>query len=170
MTSAFSWQNSVSFCSASFCTLRKSLHFLTKMQSVQNCTVVLVTTSCLILFETPWTAAHQAPLSMGLFSQEYWRGLPFPSPGDLPNPGVKPRSPELQAGSLSSEPPGKRTSHSYKYIKTLQIPSTGKSKHTQLLILVGLANVDSLLLIFVKFSLMRTCHFCIFHFESLQRF
>ena len=50
--------------------------------------------------------AHQAPLSMGISRQEYWSGLPFPSPGDLPNPGVKPRSPVLQAVSLLLELPG----------------------------------------------------------------
>ena len=49
----------------------------------------------------------QAPLSMGFSRQEYWSGLPFPSPGDLPNPGIKPGSPALQADALSSEPPGK---------------------------------------------------------------
>ena len=59
------------------------------------------------LFVTPWTVAHQAPLSMGFSRQEYWSGLPFPSPGDLPNPGIKPGSPALQADALPSEPPGK---------------------------------------------------------------
>ena len=49
------------------------------------------------LFATPWTAAHQAPLSMGFSRQEYWSGLPFPSPEDLPDPGIEPRSPALQA-------------------------------------------------------------------------
>ena len=53
------------------------------------------------------TVARQAPLSMRFPRQEYWSGLPFPSPGDLPNPGIKPRSPALQADSLPSEPPGK---------------------------------------------------------------
>ena len=52
---------------------------------------------------TPWTVACQAPPSMGFSRQEYWSGLPFPSPGDLSNPGIKPRSPELQADSLPSE-------------------------------------------------------------------
>ena len=61
------------------------------------------------LFATPWTVAHQAPLSMGSSRQEYWSGLPFPSPGDLPNPGIEPGSPALQADALSSEPPGKHT-------------------------------------------------------------
>ena len=49
------------------------------------------------LFATQWTVAHQGPLSMGFSSQEYWSGLPFPFPGDLPDPGVEPRSPALRA-------------------------------------------------------------------------
>ena len=61
--------------------------------------------SCVRLFATPWTVAHQAPPSMGFSRQEYWSGLPFPSPGDLPNPGIEPRSPALQADYLTSEPP-----------------------------------------------------------------
>ena len=63
--------------------------------------------SCVRLFATPWTVAHQAPPSMRFFRQEYWSGLPFPSPEDLPDPGIKPRSPALQADALTSEPPGK---------------------------------------------------------------
>ena len=59
------------------------------------------------LFVTPWTAACQAPLSMEFSRQEYWSGLPFPSPGDLLNPCIKPMSPALQADSLPSESPGK---------------------------------------------------------------
>ena len=55
------------------------------------------------LFATPWTVAHQAPLSMGFSRQEYWSGLPFPSQGDLPDPGIEPRSPALQADALTSE-------------------------------------------------------------------
>ena len=62
---------------------------------------------CVQLFVTPWTVAHQAPLSIGFSRQEYWSGLPFPSPGGLPNPGIEPRSPALQADALTSEPPGK---------------------------------------------------------------
>ena len=64
--------------------------------------------SCVQLFMTPWTVAHQVPLSMGFSRQEYWSGLPCPLPGDLPNPGIKPRSPTLQADSLPPEPPGKQ--------------------------------------------------------------
>ena len=56
---------------------------------------------------TPWTIAHQALLFMGFSRQEYWNGLPFPSKGDLPNAGIKPRSPALQGDSLLSKPPGK---------------------------------------------------------------
>ena len=48
-----------------------------------------------LLFATPWTVAYQVPLSMGFSRQEYRNGLPFPSPGDLPNPGIEPRSPAL---------------------------------------------------------------------------
>ena len=55
----------------------------------------------------PWTAAHQAPLSMEFSRQAYWSGLPFPSAGDLPEPGIETMSPALQADSLLSEPPGK---------------------------------------------------------------
>ena len=59
------------------------------------------------LFATPWTVAYQAPASMGFSRQEYWSELLFPSPGDLPNPGIKPGSLTLQADALLSEPPGK---------------------------------------------------------------
>ena len=59
------------------------------------------------LFATPWTVARQTPLSMGFSRPEYWSGLPFPSPGDLPNPGVKQGSPALQVDSSPSEPPAK---------------------------------------------------------------
>ena len=59
------------------------------------------------LFGTPYTVAHQAPLSMGFFRQEYWSGLPLPSPGDLPNPGINPVSPALAGGFFTTEPPGK---------------------------------------------------------------
>ena len=56
---------------------------------------------------TPWNAAHQAPLSTGFFRQECWNGLPFSSPGDLPDRGIKPGQPAWQTGSSPSEPPGK---------------------------------------------------------------
>ena len=63
----------------------------------------LVAKLCLTL-ATPWTEAHQAPLSMGLSRQEYWSGLPFPFPGDLFHLGIKPRSPALQADCLPTQP------------------------------------------------------------------
>ena len=59
------------------------------------------------LFATPWTVAYQASPSMGFPRQEYWSGLPFLSPGGLPNPGIEPRSPALQADALPSAPPAK---------------------------------------------------------------
>ena len=59
------------------------------------------------LFATSWTIAYQAPQSMGFSRQEYWSGLPFPSPGDLPNPGIEPGSPALQTDALLSAPLGK---------------------------------------------------------------
>ena len=68
--------------------------------------------SCVRLFEIPLTVAYQAPPSMGFSRQEYWSGVPFPSPGDIPDPGIEPGSPEFQADALISEPPGK----SYIYI------------------------------------------------------
>ena len=61
------------------------------------------------LFATPWTVAYKAPLSMEFSRQEYWSGLPFPSPGNLPYPGIEPGSPALQADPLPSESPGKES-------------------------------------------------------------
>ena len=65
---------------------------------------------CVQLFATLWTAAHQAPLSMGFSRQEYWSGLPFPTPGDLPDPGIKPMSfyvSRIADGFFTTDPPGK---------------------------------------------------------------
>ena len=76
--------------------------YLTYMQSK-----VVKSLSCVWLFVTPWTVAYQAPPSVEFSRQEYWSGLPFPSPGNLPNPGIEPRSPAFQADALTSEPPGK---------------------------------------------------------------
>ena len=66
--------------------------------------IMKVFVSCVQLFVTPWTVAHQGPLFMGFSRQEYRRGLPFPSLRDLHDPGTEPRSPALQADSLLSEP------------------------------------------------------------------
>ena len=62
--------------------------------------------SCVRLFATPWPVAYRVPPPMGFSKQKYWSGLPFPSPGDLPGPGIEPGSSALQAGTLPSEPPG----------------------------------------------------------------
>ena len=61
----------------------------------------------ILILVSPWAVASQVPLSMGFPRQEYWSELPFPSQGDLPDPGIEPRSSALQADSLASEPPGK---------------------------------------------------------------
>ena len=66
---------------------------------------VLVAQSSLTLWDPVDSVACQAPLSIGFSRQEYWSGLPFPSPGDFPDPGIEPGSPALQADALTSEPP-----------------------------------------------------------------
>ena len=83
-------------------------NFLGAMNELQVCVLVAHFVSD---FVTPWTLdqSRQAPLSMEFSRQEYWSGLPFPSPGDLPGPRIKPRSPALQADSLPSETPVKPT-------------------------------------------------------------
>ena len=78
-------------------------------------------------FATPWTVACQAPLSRGFSRQEYWSGLPFPSPGDLPDLGIKPTSPALQVDSLplshqGSYPGWRPTSNSFSFINFLHLP------------------------------------------------
>ena len=73
--------------------------------------------SCVPLFVTPWTVAHQAPLAMGFSRQEYWSGLQFLPPGDLPRPEIKPRSPALLVDFLQSEPQGiRRTSQMKRHL------------------------------------------------------
>ena len=64
-------------------------------------------------FAIPWTVAHQAPLSMGFPRQEYWSGLPFPPPGDLPDPGIKPVSPALAGRFFTAEPLGEPQIQTY---------------------------------------------------------
>ena len=73
--------------------LRKKLSGTTTVEYGSNAHIVVESLSCVHLFATPWTAARQAPLSLGFSRQESWSGVPFPSPGDLPNPGTKPASP-----------------------------------------------------------------------------
>ena len=77
-------------------------NLLMKVKAKQSCSVVSNSLQ-------PITVAYQAPQSMEFSRQEYWSGFPFPSPGDLPNPGIEPRSSTLQADALPSEPPGKPT-------------------------------------------------------------
>ena len=79
------------------------LCLLTCPHSPRMCTYVFDPVG---LFATPWSIAHQAPLSMGFFRQEYWSRLPFPTP-DLPNPGIEPVSPASAGGLFTTEPPGK---------------------------------------------------------------
>ena len=76
--------------------------------------------SCVRVFATPWTVARQASLSMGFSRQAYWSGLPHPSPGDLPDPGIEPRSPvsPVLAGKFfTTESPGKSIRGTYSYEK-----------------------------------------------------
>ena len=75
-----------------------------KVSHCFHCFLIYLPWSHVQLFMTPWTATRQAPLSMGFSRQEYWSGLLFPSPGDLPNPGIEPGFPALQVDSLPSEP------------------------------------------------------------------
>ena len=72
------------------------------------------------LFATPWTVAYQALPSVEFSRQEYWSGFPFPSPGDLPDPGFEPGSPALQADALLSELPGKPQGLIFEAMKMLQ--------------------------------------------------
>ena len=85
-----------------------SLYYCTKHNTLQvHLKVKVKSLSRVQLFATSWTVAYQAPLSMGFSRQEYWSGLPFPSPGDLPDAGIEPRSPTSLTDALPSEPPGK---------------------------------------------------------------
>ena len=85
------------------------------------------------LFVTPWTIAYQAPPSLGFSRLEYWSGLPFPSPGDLPNPGIEPGSPTFQADALTSEPPGKSEAlHKNHRAQGVQISSVQSLSHVRL--------------------------------------
>ena len=80
------------------------------------------------LFSAPWTVACQAPLSMEFPRQEYWSGFPSPSPGDLPDPGIKPGSPALQEDSLPTEPPGKLSYSKATPVSSLFVLPKGKSR------------------------------------------
>ena len=81
---------------------------------------------CVPLFAIPWTVAHQAPLSMGFLRQEYWKGLPFPSAADLPDPGIEPVSPELQVDSLPLSHLGTRGKQTTWVLIRVAMPRTFK--------------------------------------------
>ena len=93
-------------CSPRGCSGRHTVLYQIDSWMIDFCCCCLVTKSCLTLV-TPWTVANQAPLSIQFPRQEYWSGLPFPSPGDLPDPGGKPASPAMAGGFFTAEPPGK---------------------------------------------------------------
>ena len=76
------------------------------------------------LFAALWTVAHSSPLSVGFSRQEYWSGLPFPSPGDLPHPGINPGLPALQSDSLPSKPSGKPISSKTSFFPVGDFPSS----------------------------------------------
>ena len=100
--------------------------FFKKKQGIKlSCVCVLSCFSCVRIFAALWTVAHQAPLSMGFSRQEYWRGLPCPPPGDLPNPGIEPTSPALLGGfyitSTTWEAPICVHIHTYIYIYIYEI-------------------------------------------------
>ena len=105
--------------------------------------VVVQSLSRVWLFATPWTVAHQAPLSMGFPRQDDWIGLACPSPGDLPDPGIKPSSPALAGRFFTTEPPGKsqtstdRTSNLRLFLNpsVFLLPKTPHYSHTLALLL-----------------------------------
>ena len=98
-------------CLHSGCLSKRKAEPLSIQQGRNDCLIGMVSEwklfSRVQLFVTPWTVAHQAPLPVKFFRQEYWRGLPLPSPRYLTDSGIEPRSPALQADSLPSESPGK---------------------------------------------------------------
>ena len=90
----------------------KSISYLHMTQTILTIKILVVVLSYVQLFVNPWTVAHQAPLSVEFSRQEYWSGLPFPPPGDPPDPGIKtasPASPALTGRFLTTQQPGKHT-------------------------------------------------------------
>ena len=107
------------------CNHEIKIHLLLGRKAMTNLVKVKVKSlSCVRLFATPWTVAYQAPPSMGFSRQECWSGLPFPSPGDLPNPGIERGSPALQADALPSEPSSAITTSNLDFRFRLCVPST----------------------------------------------
>ena len=97
-------ESKVQYCKEQYCIRTWNVKSMKVKVKVK---VKVKSLSCVRLSATPCTVAYNASPSMGFSRQEYWSGLPFPSPGDLPNPGIKPVSPSLKADALTSEPPGK---------------------------------------------------------------
>ena len=87
------------------------------------------TYSGILASRIPWTVDYHAPPSMGFSRQEYWSGLPFPSPEDLPNPGIEHRSPALWADALPSEPPKKSNAKTSKSMQSTSCEMPGWMKH-----------------------------------------
>ena len=90
---------------------QNAVHLYNGILSLFSCQIMLDS------FATPWTVACQALLSTGFPRQEYWSRLPFPSPGDLSNPGIEPMSPAMAGGFFTAEPPGKLTMEYYSTLK-----------------------------------------------------
>ena len=85
---------------------------------------------------TPWTVAHQAPLPMGVFSQEYWNGLPFPSPGDHPDLGIEHKSPVLQADTLPLATRGAKSWHNGVRFHVVKNVASGALGHSWIQVLI----------------------------------
>ena len=107
------------------------IKMLTPLRKAMTNLQVKVSLSCVQFFVTLWTVACQTSLSMGFSRQEYWSGLPFPSPGDLPDPGINPGSPTLPAGSLPSEPPEKPHDKPRQHIKNQRHLFADKDLYSQ---------------------------------------
>ena len=94
----------------------------TDTKSSQETIIIISVSHSVVSDSDPWTVAQQVPVSRGFPRQEYWRGLPFPSPDDLPDPGIKPGSPALQADYWLSEPPGKPQEIIVQRLKKVLVP------------------------------------------------
>ena len=135
-----------------------------KVSHCLHCFPIYLPWSRVQLFVTAWTATRQAPLSMGFSRQGYWSGLVFPSPGDLPNPGIEPGFPALQVDSLPSEPTGKPSLPLGLY----HLPSGKKglpcpAYHFTPALLVNFMSPSNMLVIFLFFFFFWTA--CLLHWE-----
>ena len=120
-------------------------YFETMLKRYSECWTLMLFSCCHVqLSATPWTVAYQAPLSKGFSKQEYWIGLPFPSPGDIPDPGIEAGSPELQAGSLPLSHLGSPSTLLVKYKCCTYIHSKIQKKST--ILLSSIASLEGLML------------------------